>query len=285
MRKFVFLALIFGMLSGCANSSQNKIRESEGLRIIAAASGAAEILDEIGLSKAIVGVDERNEVSGKVERVTTGHSFNIEKLISLRPTHVILDSLIDSKEFRKQFQDYPITFVSLPLAESISDIFVKYEILGRAFDKPSEASSASSALKMKFDSFKSEGRSFQICFLYLRGTNAIYLMGGKGSGADSLIEALGSRDVGAEKSSQPFSPLSAEVMRTLNPEVLLLMTGGLESIGGLTGLSKLPGLSNTRAVKRMQVILIDDQELLDFGPRTLEVLISMKRQLEQFDVA
>ena len=280
----VFLALAV-LLSGCSQNAKTDNSLSDGPRIIAAASGSAEILGEIGLISAIVGVDERNSKASQAPQVTTGHSFNIEEVIALRPTHMIVDSLTDTQEMRKQFKDRSITFVMLPLAESIDDIFTKYEILGSEFGRIEQSKKASDELQKKFDAFTGNGQSHRIAFLYLRGTNAIYLMGGKGSGADSLIKALGSVDVGAENSTEPFSPLSAEVMRTINPDVLLLMKGGLESVGGINGLSRLPGLSSTTAVKRKQVIVIDDQALLDFGPRTLDVLAQMKEQLGKFHAA
>jgi iron complex transport system substrate-binding protein len=280
----VFLALAL-LLSGCSQSARTGNSLPEGPRIIAAASGSAEILGQIGLKDAIVGVDERNSNASQAPQVTTGHSFNIEQVIALRPTHMIVDSLTDTQEMRKQFKDQGITFVTLPLAESISDIFTKYEILGNEFGQRQQAKKASDELQKKFDAFKGEGRSHRIAFLYLRGTNAIYLMGGKGSGADSLIKALGSVDVGAENSAEPFSPLSAEVMRTINPDVLLLMKGGLESVGGFNGLAALPGLAATTAVQRKQIVVIDDQVLLDFGPRTLEVLTQIKEQLGKIHAA
>lgn len=282
MRKFTLIVAICALLSGCSQSANTSNEDSNAPRIIAAASGSAEILGEIGLADSVVGVDERNSNASQAQKITTGHSFNVEQVIALRPTHIIVDSLTDTKEARKQFDNQGITFVSLPLAESIADIFTKYEILGREFGKETQATQASDALQKKFETFKANVQSYRIAFLYLRGTNAIYLLGGKGSGADSLIETLGSVDIGAENSSQPFSPLSAEVMRAINPDVLLLMKGGLESVGGIKGLASLPGLANTIAVKRKHVIVIDDQELLDFGPRTLDVLAQMKKQLGSF---
>ena len=285
VRKFTALLALCALLSGCSQSAKTEGTSQDGPRIIAAASGSAEILGEIGLTSAIVGVDERNSNASQAPQVTTGHSFNIEEVIALRPTHIIVDSLTDTQEIRKEFKDRSITFVKLPLAESIADIFTKYEILGSEFGQIEQAKKASDELRKKFDAFEGFGENYRIVFLYLRGTNAIYLMGGKGSGADSLIKALGSVDAGAENSTEPFTPLSAEVMRSINPDVLLLMEGGLESVGGINGLSRLPGLSSTTAVRRKQVIVIDDQALLDFGPRTLDVLAQMKEQLGKFHAA
>lgn len=282
MRRLSIFAVLALLLTGC--SAPTKSQDSE-LRIIAAAAGAAEILNEIGLSDSIVGVDERNSKASKAQVVTSGHSFNFEQVIGLAPTHVIIDSLTDSTEVRNQLKQSGLQIIELPTAESISQIYDKYEILGKAFAKSDEAQSASNALRAKFEEFKVSSRSFRIAFLYLRGTNAIYFVGGKGSGADSLIEAVGSIDVGAAQLKNPFSPLTAEVMRKLNPEVLLLMNNGFESVGGLAGLKSLPGLSGTTAVKNGNIVLIDDRELLDFGPETIKVLQQIQEQLKAFNAA
>lgn len=285
MRRPIILALFGLLLVGCTNAENSTNQAESNFRVIAAAAGAAEILSEIGLAESIVGVDERNSNSSEAEVVTSGHSFNFEKVISLQPTHVILDSLTDSSEVRQRLDEIQIKIIELPTAESISGIFNKYEVLGQEFNRITEAQIASAALRAKFDEFQITTRSFRIAFLYLRGTNAIYFVGGKGSGADSLISALGSVDVGAQNLDNPFSPLTAEVMRQLNPEVLLLMREGYESVGGVEGLRSLPGLSKTEAVRRGNIVLIDDRELLDFGPQTINVLRQIQEQLSGFNAA
>jgi iron complex transport system substrate-binding protein len=108
----------------------------------------------------------------------------------------------------------------------------------------------------------------RIVFLYLRGTSSLYLIGGEGSGADSLISAIGGIDVGAAALPRPFNTMTAESLATLNPDVIIVMTKGLESVGGISGLLKLPGVAQTEAGKNQAVIDVDDSLLLSFGPRT-----------------
>lgn len=281
-RVLAAIAVCALFLTGCGSSENSNNSE---LRIIAAAAGSAEILQQIGLSDAIVGVDERNSKVSEATVMTSSHSFNFEQVLAANPDYVILDSLTDSNEVRKQFKDFQVKIVKLPTAENISQIYKKYEVLGKLFNRVTRAQSASDQLRAQFTEFKVINRNFKVAFLYLRGTNAIYFVGGKGSGADSLIEAVGSTDVGAQNLNQPFSPLTAEVMRQINPEVLLLMKKGYESVGGLAGLKKLPGLSATDAVKNNKIVLIDDKELLDFGPETISVLQQISEQLKALDAS
>jgi len=285
VRKLSLLLVVVIIITGCSSFSPEKSTGRTELRLIAAAAGAAEILSEIGLGDFVIGVDERNAEAISAQIVTSGHSFNFEQLVATRPTHVILDALTDSKEVRDRLKQSNTEIVELPTAENIAQIFTKYEILGAVFNRSIEADSASRALRKKFDEFSATKTGFRVVFLYLRGTNSIYLVGGKGSGADSLINTVGSYDVGAEKLDKPFSPLSAEVMSQLNPEVLLLMNNGFESVGGLAGLRALPGLAGSIAVQQGNIVLIDDRELLNFGPGTINVLRQIQKQLRKFNVS
>ena len=120
-----------------------------------------------------------------------------------------------------------------------------------------------------------------MAFLYLRGTSSVYLIGGPGSGADSLLQSLGAVDVGAQTLNRPFNSLTAESLATLNPDVILVMSKGLESVGGVQGLIKLPGVAQTNAGKNSAVIDVDDSLLLSFGPRTPSLLDQLAKALKQ----
>ncbi len=51
-----------------------------------------------------------------------------------------------------------------------------------------------------------------------------------------------------------------------------MMTGGLESIGGIEGLEKVPGVAQTPAGRNQRVVDMQDGVLLSFGPNTGRVL-------------
>jgi iron complex transport system substrate-binding protein len=281
--KKLAVVLICLLISGCSNPAPRS--EDSQLRLIAAAAGALQILQELGFDKEIVAVDERNrDLGSKLALISTGHSLNIEAILSLKPTHIIIDSLIGPENAINTLRDNKVQIIELPLAESILDINKKYLLLGQEFDQEKMAEELVKIFETKVKQIEKSSESYRIAFLYLRGNNAIYLVGGKGSGADSLIDAIGSVDVGAQYLNQPFTPLSAEIMVEMNPQVLLLMRSGYESIGGLSGLRKLPGLSRTDAVLKNQIITIDDRALLDFGPDTISVLESLQFKLQELNV-
>ena len=64
---------------------------------------------------------------------------------------------------------------------------------------------------------------------------------------------------------QPDEALAKTAGR--NPDVILLFTSGLESMGGLTGLLKVPGVAQTNAGRNRHIVEMDGQLLTGFGPR------------------
>ncbi len=79
-------------------------------------------------------------------------------------------------------------------------------------------------------------------FLYVRGQSGVYYMFGEGSGADSLIDAIGAYDVAEEIGWNGMKPLTDEGLIAAQPDLVLMMSGGLDSAGGVDGLlERLPG--------------------------------------------
>ncbi|HEY8340166.1 MAG TPA: ABC transporter substrate-binding protein, partial [Egibacteraceae bacterium] len=117
-----------------------------------------------------------------------------------------------------------------------------------------------------------DGEPPTVAFLYLRGNAGVYLLGGDGSGADSLIEAVGAVDAGSQLGLGPFTPVTTEALVAAAPDVILVMTKGLESVGGVDGLVEIPGIAQTPAGRQRRVVAIEDGLLLGFGPRTATTL-------------
>jgi iron complex transport system substrate-binding protein len=243
-------------------------------RIVALANGAAELIDAMGYRENLVGRDIASSTTEltDIPIVTSGHQVIPETIIALQPTLVIIDDATGPSSAISKLEKAGIRIVSVSQSWNLAELVSKIEEIGTALGAPQSAARLKSLLTESIDGSLVEAsatdKKIKITFLYLRGTSSIYLVGGKGSGADYLIEATGAVDVGAQKLSKPFTPLTAETMAQLNPDLILVMIGGLESVGGVSGLVKLPGIAQTPAGKNRQVVAVDDSLLLSFGPRT-----------------
>jgi iron complex transport system substrate-binding protein len=284
MRKVVIFALAL-LLSGCSQSpvassytiSQEDVRSISlttdtaltASRVVVLANGVAEIIQSLNAQSIIVGRDisSTEDSLADIPIVTSGHQVLPEKVISLKPDLVLIDASTGPKAAIATIKAAGITVVETPESWSLEDLPIKVRAVGAAIGAQAQAELLIQELNssLKVSTVKSSPR---VAFLYLRGTSSIYLIGGQGSGADSLLKAIGAVDVGAQSLARPYNTLTAESLAALNPDVILVMSKGLESVGGVQGLLKLPGVAQTKAGKNSAVIDVDDSLLLSFGPRT-----------------
>lgn len=94
-----------------------------------------------------------------------------------------------------------------------------------------------------------------------------------------MITAAGAINTGARAGLDGYQPLSPEAIVTAAPEVFVLLDASLESIGGVDGLVKLPGVAQTPAGQKRTVLHYDDQYLLGMGPRIGQALMDLVRGL------
>jgi len=244
-------------------------------RVVALANGSAEIVAALGYKNILVGRDIASTMP-ELKSIPIDESamqVSAEAILSQHPDLVFIDSNTAPSTALTILKVAKIPLVTVPSAFTLADIYAKERVIAKSLGVPV----AGKALQSQVTRLNAKGTGIKVAFLYLRGTASIYLIGGPGSGADSILAATGFIDVGAKYLKNPFNALTAEELIKLQPDVLLLMSKGLASVGGIKGLVQFPGIAQTPAGARKRVVTVDDSLLLSFGPRT----IPMARQLRQ----
>ena len=247
-------------------------------RIVAIAGGAAEVIAAMGLSGSLVGRDlaSQSDALANVPVVTDVHAISIEKVLSTNPTLVLVDRQTAIASTISKIVSAGIQVIELPEVWTVAGVRQRIENLGQGLGVTSAASELLASMNSSTQYQKTDVR---VAFLYLRGDSGIYLLGGLGSGADSLLAAGGLIDVGAEAKLGAFTPLTPESLIALNPDVLLVMVKGLESVGGIEGLVQLPGVAQTEAAKNKRVVAVEDGLLLSFGPQTFSLIDELRKKI------
>ena len=277
-----------GALDISANDvSTSRVKSTEVPRysnVIALANGSAEIIDSLGLKSILIGRDiaSTEPALKSIPVVTSGHQVVAEKIISLKPDLVIIDSSVGPTQAIASLEKAGVKVARINEVWNVGDISKKVVEVANLLGVNSSGEKLSSLIDSTIASASKrvEG-SPRVLFLYLRGGNSIYLVGGKGSGADSILSSVGAIDVGAIAGSKPFTALTAESLIEMNPDVILVMTKGLASVGGVGGLIDLPGVAQTPAGKNSRVISVDDSLLLSFGARTPSLLTKLADALNE----
>ncbi|WGD36997.1 ABC transporter substrate-binding protein [Lysinibacter sp. HNR] len=252
----------------------------------------------LGYGKNLVGRDVATSFPDTSDiPIVTGssHSINIESVIALDPSLVITDGSIGPLDVVLQLRDAGIPLVFVDSTPSITGSVEKAQQVALALGDPEAGEELSTKLNADINQVISDIQALapqnpedrvRIAFLYVRGSASVYYLFGQGSGADDLIRALNGVDVASEIGWVGEKPMTDEALIEANPDLLLLMTKGLDSVGGPEGLTKtLQSTALTNAGKNLNIIDMTDSQIMTFGPRTAEVLDALARAIYSRDAA
>ncbi|GLZ81651.1 ABC transporter substrate-binding protein [Actinorhabdospora filicis] len=255
-------------------------------RIVPLSGSLSEIVFTLGLGERVVARDITATFAqaAALPLVTRGHDVSAEGVLSLRPSVVLAEEGNGPVEAMTQIRQAGIHVVVVKGAADLSDVDTRIAGVAAALGVPEAGQRLRQRTAERLDGAKATipagAAKPRVAFLYLRGSASVYLIGAARSGAAGLIEAAGGIDAGKEAGLDgDFVPITAEAMAAAAPDVILVMTKGLASVDGVDGLLALPGVAQTPAGMDRRVAAIDDGVLLNYGPRTDQVLTSLITQI------
>jgi iron complex transport system substrate-binding protein len=274
-----------------AKSSDGKrVKVTDVSRVVALNGSLAEIMYTVGLGDQLVGRDVSTTISeaADVPLVTRGHEVSAESVLSRRPSLVLAQDDVGPPEALQQIRDAGVPVVLFKQPNSVEGIGVREVAVARALgvsDAGNELRSRTrKELRRLQEGITTVDEKPKVAFLYMRGQAGVYLIGGKGSGADSMIKAAGGADAGTKMGlDEPFTPITPEALVEAAPEVILMTTTGLESVGGVDGLVRIPGIAQTPAGRNRRIVTEEDGLLFSFGSRTPVALARLAEALHQDD--
>lgn len=250
--------------------------------VVADRSGTlAQTVFSLGLGDHLVGRSTAIFPAGEhLPNVTPGgHGLNAEAILALNPTVVLTDTTIGPLAVQEQLRATGIPVVFVDPERTLDTVATGIRAVAAALGVPDDGERLAQRAQEEIDaaiaSVPADRPELTVAFLYLRGS-AIKMLGGPGSGADALVAALGGRDAGTVAGlDAQFVPITSEAMIASAPDVILIMTHSLDSVGGPDGLAALPGVAQTPAGRTGSIVDMDDSVLLSFGPDTGKVLAAL----------
>lgn len=277
-----------------SNGKTEEIEITDTSRVVALdiAGSIAATIWALGFSDTLVGVDQSTTFPGTedIETVTFGgHTVNAEAIIGLDPDVVITDGSVGPRDVVEQLTDVGIDVVfvdnesSFEGAENlVHQVAAVYGASETGEDLTEQLAGEIEAKVEEISAMvpENEDDKVRMLFLYLRGNAGVYYMFGEESGADELIDALGGVDVADELGWDGMKPMTDEALVAANPDLILTMSGGIESVDGVEGLlQEKPAVAITRAGENQRIVDMDDGMILSFGPRSADVLDALARAI------
>ncbi len=263
-------------------------------RIVSLWGNVTEVLFDLGLGDSVVGRDITSTVPEEAQalpEVTRAHDVSAEGVLSLNPT-LVLGSLDNSgpDTALEQIRNVGVPVILFDDPTSVEDIIPRIKEIATAVGVPElgeqMASQTAAALSSVEATIPTGADKPNVAFLYMRGQAGVYLLAGPKSGADSMIAAAGGIDAGTAMGLEsPFTPITSEALAEAAPDVILMTTTGLDSVGGVDGLVKIPGIAQTPAGKERRIVTMEDTLLYSFGPRTPGAIAELSRDIYQWAAA
>lgn len=246
----------------------------------------------LGLGDTLVAKDQSTTfpAAAKLPTVTEGgHSINAEAVLATKPTLVITDGSIGPRDVIEQLRDAGVKVVFVKNTASFAGAGQLAKDVAAIYGVPAEGTKLATQIAEQVKTTEAavtkiapseQSKKLRIMFLYVRGNAGVYYLFGKGSGADDLIKAVDGIDITTEQGWQGMRPMTDEAVTKANPDLILVMTKGIESAGGVDGLLKSkPALALTNAGKNRRFVDMADGDILSFGPRSADVIDSLARAI------
>ena len=239
-------------------------------RLVSVGGSVTEIVYALGAGADVVGVDTSStypEAATQLPQVGYQRRLSAEGVLSLKPD-VVLVSSDAGPPVALEHLKAAVEVVEVSSAYSVAGAEAKIRTIARILGREDQGEKLVGTLhcdlataQAALNQVRSQPR---VLFLYARGLGTLYVSG-TGTAADAMIRLAGG--VNAVSEYEDFKPFTPEAVVTAAPDVLLMLSRGLESLGGIEGLLQLPGIALTEAAKHRRIVAMDDLYLSSFGPR------------------
>ena len=278
----VSIFVLFGILLYLAVADSTEVTDAEGNTVIITSSehivslngSTTEILFALDVGDKVVGCDASSTypkgVKEKLPSIGYQYGLNAEGILSLNPTLVIGRIDVRPPQVVQQLRMAGVTVLLLKEPRSFKTAKQRLLTIGKAVGCEEKAQELTETLDTDIEKLKTKlasrkGQPKQkALFLYLRGTQTTLVLG-TDTAPGAMFDIVGAEN--AAGSIKGNKPMTAEAVVAAQPDVYVLFTTGLASIGGIDGLLKLPGLAHTPAGQNRRVVTLDGQYLSGFGPR------------------
>ncbi len=290
MRNVAMFGLIFSI--GCAKSSTSetkapaKVSETIPVQaepkigpLVTLGGSITETVFALGLGDKVVGVDVSSLYpleATKLPKVGYYRQVSAEGVISLAPKMVIASASSGPKDVLEKITNVGIRLESIPATKTFAGAKARIQSIAKLIGAEEKANELIAKMDQQIQGVKKIETPKKVLFIYARGAGSLNVAGSKNA-ADEMIRLAGG--VNAVSEYEGYKPINSESIVAAAPDVILMTSRGLKSVGGAEAVTQLKGISLTPAAKNKAIIEVDDLLLLGFGPRTGEAVTDLAAKL------
>lgn len=249
-------------------------------RIVSVGGGLTEIIYALGAEKELVGVDTTSlypQAATRLPSVGYARALSSEGILALSPTLVLASEDAGPPAVLRQIGTAGVPVTVLSANDKFEGVIERIKRVGAVVDRDAQASQLESQLTQEWQRVRApiltrKTVAPRVLFILSHSPGSV-MVGGRGTSADAMIAYAGARN--AVDGFDGFKPLTPEAVIAAQPEIVLLTEQGMQVVGGVDGVLKLPGLAHTPAGQKRRIVALEAMFMLGFGPRLPQALSAL----------
>ncbi len=240
------------------------------VRIVSLSASATESLFAVGAGKQVVAVDDQSNYPAEAPKTKlSGFTPNLEAIVGYKPDLVLISN--DTKDLAAGLTKLKVPVLLLPAANTIDDAYSQIEVIGAATGHLADSAILVSRMRADIAKLteKVAKRAKPVIF-YHELDDTFYSVTSK-TFIGSIYTLAGLTNIAdaADKDSGGYPQLTNEYIIAQNPDLIFLADTKCCKQSAQTVAAR-PGWGELNAVKKSQVIALDDDIASRWGPRIVD---------------
>ncbi|MBJ7221085.1 MULTISPECIES: heme/hemin ABC transporter substrate-binding protein [unclassified Brenneria] len=250
-------------------------------RIVSIGGDVTEIIYALGAEKDLVARDSTSlhpDAATALPDVGYMRQLNAEGILAMKPSLVIASELAQPSLVLKQVADSGTKVIHVPAKPAVETVPQKISVISQALHKEAEGKKLTEAYQQQIANVAQTPLPVKALFVLSHG-GMTAMAAGQNTPADTIIRRVGLTN--AMQGIERYQPLSQEGVVASAPDLVLISSQGLKSLGGEEQIWKLPGLALTPAGKARRLLVVDDMAMLGFTLETPALMATLRQVAEK----
>ena len=282
----IYVLILVVVHVGCQNNSEKE--SSQKNRVISLAPHITEIIYALHAQDQLVAVTDfcrYPEEAQSKEKIGGLLNPNIEKMVSLKPTHLI--GLPSHEKLGLELEKFGFTVTMIP-NETISDVLKSINEIGKMLNHQIQATNLQSDMQKTLDSLKLNKIDHLVSAVLMigreKGTLRNIMVAGKNTYLDELWQLVGGVNTYSDLPTR-YGSINLESLLLRNPD--LIIEFDLEKIRQVSRIEvskEWDYLGDITAVKNRNVFEIGGNHTMIPGPRLIWLAKDFRKIIERVEI-
>ncbi len=274
IRYFILIAFLLATLASCEQGNQSTSANTVDLekpKIISIGGTITEIVFALGAYESIIATDPTSTYPKEAQNLPSlgyKNAIKVEGLISLGSDVIIAEKGHLSDDVKQQLSATGTNWHEIENQYTVDGTLGMIDEVAAILNLEERATSLKNEFEESIQSLAAKVQAREnkpsVLMVYARGAGSL-TVGGSNTFAETLFPLAGCKLAIIEIDG--FKPLTTEALIQANPDYILFFDSGLASLGGIDGALDIPGIAETNAGKKRQIISMDGLLVSGFGSR------------------